>query len=74
MMMMMTMMMMMNKRRNHNHYRVYAYFSTIEPTLSGLAYTSRYLQDVHGQHPVLHNLYARIGKRELFRLRTLRDD
>ena len=32
------------------------------------------LQDVHGQHPVLHNLYARIGKRELFCLRTLRDD
>jgi len=32
------------------------------------------LQDVHGQHPVLHNLYARIGKRGLFWLRTLRDD
>ena len=32
------------------------------------------LQDVHGQHPVLHNLYARIGKRELFWLRTLTDD
>ena len=32
------------------------------------------LQDVHGQHRVLHNLYARIGKRELFWLRTLRDD
>ena len=34
----------------------------------------RSLQDVHGQHPVLHNLYARIGKRELFWLRTLTDD
>jgi len=32
------------------------------------------LQDVHGQHPVLHYLYARIGKRELFWLRTLRYD
>ena len=29
------------------------------------------LQDVHGHHPVLHNLYVRIGKRELFCLRTL---
>jgi len=32
------------------------------------------LQDVHGRHPVLHNLYARIGKRELFWLTTLTDD
>ena len=32
------------------------------------------LQDVHGQHPVLHNLYARIGKRELFWVRTQTND
>jgi len=32
------------------------------------------LQDVHSQHPVLHKLYARIGKRELFWLTTLTDD
>ena len=37
-------------------------------------YDFQSLQDVHGQHPVLHNLYARIGKRELFWLRTLTDD